>query len=215
MTNARSMEKLDLTLLGERVGFQGFFRVDILDYRHTLFQGGWTPSIEREVFGRGQAVVVLLFDLEKECAILVEQCRAGAVKHALAENQPDKAWLLEPVAGMIDTGETPEQACQREVREEAGIEIDPDRLQKVISYYPSPGGCDEILHIYAAEIDSNLVPEYAGLANEVEDIRLVKHTFSEVKQGLTSGQYNVSSTLIALQWLVYQYLPALSPQKER
>ena len=35
--------------------------------------------------------------------------------------QDDPApWILEPVAGMIDAGETPETAALRELREEAG-----------------------------------------------------------------------------------------------
>jgi len=186
-------------------GYNGFFRIDLLKYRHTLYAGGWTETISRELFGRGQAVVVLLYDLAKEVVILIEQCRAGAIRHAQAAGKSEQAWLLEPVAGMIDHAETPEQAGVREAHEEAGITL--DSLEYICQYYPSPGGCDEVLHVYAAEIDSNLLPDYSGLAEEHEDIKIVKIPFNVAQSKLMTGQFNVSSTIISLQWFFYQKLP--------
>jgi len=186
-------------------GYNGFFRIDILRYRHSLHQGGWTQSIQRELFGRGQAVVVLLYDLKKEVIILVEQCRPGALQHAQNANKSEQAWLLEPVAGMIDAGETPEQAGYREAREEAGVEL--TELEYVCQFYPSPGGCDEILHLYASQVDSTLLPEYAGLAEDHEDIKIVQIPFKQARENLSAGLFNVSSTIIALQWFFYQKHP--------
>lgn len=180
-------------------GYDGFFKITLVDFQHTLFQGGWSPIIRRELFGRGQAVVVMLYDCQREMVVLVEQCRAGALE---AEQQ--QAWLLEPVAGMIDVGETPIQACQRETREEAGIEI--AEFDYICQFYPSPGASDEILHLYAAEINSDLIPEFSGLVEDVEDIRLVKLPFSQAKNQLLAGQFNVASTIIGLQWLFFQRL---------
>ena len=196
----QSTQKLEL--IDQTRGYDGFFKINILSFRHRLYLGGYSPIIKREVFSRGQAVVVLLYDLKAQCVVLVEQCRAGALMHALEQNVPEKAWLIEPVAGMIDTGESAEQACLRETQEEAGVRI--EKVEFVCQFYPSPGGCDEILHLYAAEIESTQVPKYAGLAEEGEDIRLIKLPFKEVKKGLKEGLFNVSSTLIALQWLVFQ-----------
>jgi len=189
-------------LLQKRRGFDGFFKIEVLSYRHTLNQGGWSPELERELFCRGEAVVVLLYDLKQQCVVLVEQCRAGALQHAIDANQPEKAWLLEPVAGMIDKGESAEQACFREVQEEAGVQV--SQLEYVCQFYPSPGGSDEILHLYAAEVDSQKIPEFAGLAEEGEDIRLVKCSFSEIEAALKKAEINVASTWIALQWFVFQ-----------
>jgi len=67
--------------------------------------------VEREVFSRGEAVVVLLYDLALVKIVLVEHCRSGAVAHVLKDNKIDQAWLLEPVAGMIDLGESRIGAC--------------------------------------------------------------------------------------------------------
>lgn len=185
-------------------GYDGFFKIDLIDFKHTLYQGGWTGTIRRELFGRGQAVVVLLYDLNNQVAVLVEQCRAGALGHAHASGEAEQAWLLEPVAGMIDLGESAQQAAYREAREEAGVTL--DNLEYVCQFYPSPGGSDEILHLFAAEIDSADLPEYAGLAEDHEDIKIVRLPFNQARQQLLQGQFNVASTIIGLQWLLFQKL---------
>jgi ADP-ribose pyrophosphatase len=194
--------------------FDGFFKMRRLRFRHSLYRGGWSPQIEREVFCRGEAVVVLLYDSQRQQVVLVEQCRPGAVLHRYGHadlqnntNSPfqddfDQAWLLEPVAGMIDAGETPQQAGVREVQEEAGIAV--DKLEYICELYPSPGGCDELLHLYAADINSANLAQYAGLANHVEDIKVVLLTYAQAKEALRTARFKVATTFIALQWLFFQ-----------
>lgn len=197
MTNPKQ-----INLISKVRGYDGFFKIDCIQFQHSLFQGGMTPTISRELFGRGQAVVVLLYDLKLQTIVLVEQCRAGALNHAL--DNANNAWLIEPVAGMIDAGETPYDACVRECQEEAGIEV--TEFEFIYRFYPSPGGSDEILHLFAAQVDSQQVPEFAGLAGDHEDIRLVKMSFPEAKKRLLTAEFNVASTIIGLQWLFYQKL---------
>ena len=48
---------------------------------------------------------------------------------------------LEPVAGVIDPGETPEDAARREAAEEARLTL--GELLPVAEYYPSPGALAE------------------------------------------------------------------------
>ncbi|MBO1927973.1 NUDIX domain-containing protein [Thiomicrorhabdus sp. 6S2-11] len=193
-----------LKILDRRSGYQGFFRIDVLRYQHSLYAGGLTIPIERELFGRGQASVLLLYDLQAEKVVLIEQCRAGALGHALQADNESKAWLIEPIAGMIDQDETAEQAAIREAQEEAGVEI--AAAEYICQFYPSPGGSDEILHLYASAVDIDQVADYAGLESDVEDIRVIKMPFGEAKQKLLNGEFNVASTLIALQWLFFQKL---------
>jgi len=59
--------------------YTGFFELNILHFKHLRYQGGWSNTFSRELFQRGQAVVVLLYDSSEEQVILVEQCRVGAV----------------------------------------------------------------------------------------------------------------------------------------
>lgn len=191
-----------LNILSTEQGYSGFFRIDILRYQHSLYVGGMSAEIDRELFGRGEAAVLLLYDLQAQTLVLIEQCRAGALVHAQKANSPDKAWLIEPIAGMIDCGETAEQAAVREAKEEAGIDI--PAAEYICQFYPSPGGSDEVLHLFAAEIDIDAVADFAGLEEDVEDIKVLKVPFNEAKQNLLNGHYNVASTIIALQWLFFQ-----------
>jgi ADP-ribose pyrophosphatase len=200
-----------LTIHSNTKGYDGFFKINLIDFEHSLYQGGMSQRIVRELFGRGQAVVVLLYDLDAEQVVLVEQCRAGALQHALDANNHNQAWLIEPVAGMIDKGETAIDACKRETLEEAGVSL--TDFEYICQFYPSPGGSDEILHLYAAHVDTNKVGEFSGLAEDVEDIRLLKLPFSALKQDLLAGKFQVASTIIALQWLFFQKLDKTNPNE--
>ncbi|SFR49895.1 NUDIX domain-containing protein [Thiomicrospira sp. ALE5] len=190
-----------VTLTHSERAYEGFFHLDRLTYRHSLYAGGLSQPITRELFQRGEAVVVLLYDLEAQQLVLVEQCRAGALAHF----QDQQAWLLEPVAGMIDEGETAIEAAVREVKEEAGCTLEPDQFQFVGQFFPSPGGSSEILHLFAAAVSVANLPKFAGNQQEVEDIRLVTLDFQQARQAIEQGKLNVASTWIALQWFIYQY----------
>jgi ADP-ribose pyrophosphatase len=56
--------------------------------------------------------------------------------------------LVEVPAGLVDPGESPEEAARRELREECGLEA--GRWQKLASAYSSPGFSDERIHVYLA-----------------------------------------------------------------
>ena len=58
--------------------------------------------ISREVFERGQAGAVLLYDPQRDEVILIRQFRAGAY---VAGHHP---WIWEAVAGIIEENETAE-----------------------------------------------------------------------------------------------------------
>lgn len=196
--------KKTLSIQTSSTVFKGYFQLKSLTFTHSLFQGGQSKLVKREVFCRGPAVVVLLYDLKNEKVVLVEQCRAGAIENALAVNDINQAWLIEPVAGMIDHGESANDACTREVMEETGADI--LELEYINHFYPSPGACDEILHLYASNINSEQVASHGGLDEESEDIRVVILSFEEAKNKLLTGEFNVVTTYIALQWLFFQKL---------
>jgi ADP-ribose pyrophosphatase len=56
--------------------------------------------------------------------------------------------LVEVPAGMVDPGESPEQAARRELHEECGVQA--DRWEELASAYSSPGYSDERIHVFLA-----------------------------------------------------------------
>lgn len=52
----------DVELIQRDTLYQGFFRLEALELRHRLFEGGWSATMRREVHNRFDAVGVLLYD---------------------------------------------------------------------------------------------------------------------------------------------------------
>ena len=96
-----SEEKAEL--VRHEVAFQGYFKVVRYFFRHTLHKGGMSGEISREVFERGQAGGVLMYDPQRDEVVLIRQFRAGAY---VAGHHP---WIWEVVAGIIEENETAEQ----------------------------------------------------------------------------------------------------------
>jgi nudix-type nucleoside diphosphatase (YffH/AdpP family) len=117
-------------VLEQTVAFDGFFKVIRYRLRHRQFAGGMGAELVREVLERGHAVVVLPFDPMRDQVVLIEQFRIGALG-VVAD-----PWLVEPVAGIIEPGETAPEVARREALEEAGLEL--MDLVPACSYFASP-----------------------------------------------------------------------------
>ena len=105
----------DVEILRREELYKRFFRVEKVFLRHKLFNGGWGSEIGRELFLRGEAVGVVLYDPAQDLIGLVEQVRVGAM------DEPHGPWCYEVVAGMLEEGETPEDVSRRELIEEADV----------------------------------------------------------------------------------------------
>lgn len=173
--------------------FQGFYRLDRLHLRHRQFSGAMGPQISRELFVRHDAVCVLPYDPKHDRVVLIEQFRVGALDKA------ENPWMLELVAGLIDKAEEPEEVARREAVEEAGLTL--GALWPITTYFPSPGGSDELVHLYVGRCDSEGAGGVHGLEEEGEDIRVHVLSFADALQSLRDGRINNAATIIALQWL--------------
>jgi ADP-ribose pyrophosphatase len=177
--------------------FEGFFKVSKINFRHRLFGGGWSKLIQREVFQRGEAVGVLLYDPKNHLVGLVEQIRIGAL------SEVHGPWQFEVVAGMIPPGKTPEQVASSELQEEAGLSV--DQLIPICDYLVSAGGTDEKMHMYCGLVNLAGREGIFGLEHENEDIMLHVWTYDEAFAALREGLLNSAAVTIGLQWLQLNY----------
>ena len=180
-------------ILKEETPYQGFFSLKKFTLKHTLYQGGWSSTLTRELFHRGNCVAVLLYDPKRDEVVMIEQFRIGAMQLT------NKAWLLEIVAGAIEEGETAEDVAYRESVEEANCQI--EELIKINDFFTSPGGTSELLSLFCGKVNSENAGGFHGLDHEDEDIAVKAMKFDEVYQKLLDGEILSAIPLIAIQWL--------------
>jgi ADP-ribose pyrophosphatase len=189
------MSDAPVQILDRKTAYRGFFRIDRYRLRHRLHAGGWSAEIDREVFERGRAVAVLLYDPLRDAVVLVEQFRLAAYLAGFP------AWQLEVVAGIVDhVGEDEPAVALREAREEAGLEIQGD-LVPIQRCLTSPGGTTETVALFCGRVDARDAGGIHGVAAEHEDIKVVVKTYRETMRLLRMRKIDNGFTLIALYWL--------------
>jgi ADP-ribose pyrophosphatase len=150
-------------------------------------------ELVREVLERGHAVVVLPFDPGRDQVVLIEQFRVGALG-VVAD-----PWLIEPVAGIIESGEAAPAVARRETAEEAGLDL--LDLVPACSYFTSPGGSTETCRVFIGRVDAARAGGIFGVADEGEDIKVQVLPVDEALSLLDDGRIHAAPTIVALQWL--------------
>ena len=191
-----TLSRDDVELIQRDTLYQGFFRLEALELRHRLFEGGWSDAVRREVHHRFDAVGVLLYDPHRDALVLIEQFRAGAI------DDPTSPWKLEFVAGLVDKDESLEDVARREALEEAGCQV--GQLTKLHTYYPSPGACNERVTLFCGLVDTQGLGGVYGVDDEHEDIRVHIVTFTHAWELLEQGRLDNAMSLIGLHWLAGQ-----------
>ena len=179
----------------KRVVYKGFFSVEEHDLSYRKFNNEQSSILTRSALISSDAVIVLPYDPVNDRILLIEQFRSGP--YVKGDENP---WVLEPIAGLIDEGETPESAGIREAQEEALLEI--KRLELVARSYPSPGISTEFFHQYIGIVElldsSDLI---AGLSSENEDIRSHIFEYEQFFEMIESGKVNVGPLILLGLWL--------------
>ena len=175
-----------------------FFRMQHLTVQYCKFDGTRSAVLPREVFVGVDASLVLPYDKKRDRILLVEQIRMGPVVR-----QDSNPWILEPIAGMIDATETPEQTALRESLEEARLyNLD---LRHLSSFYPSPGSSTDYFHAYLGLCD---LPDdhakFGGLDTESEDLRLHILSFDHAMELVNTGEINAGPLVMMLCMLGMQ-----------
>ena len=179
--------------------FDDFFKIDELLVTHRQIDGTTSSVQRRLVFERGDSVAVLLFNRDRRAVVLVEQFEAPAL---VARRRDDPTttdgWLVETLAGMIDTGEAPEAAAIRETLEETGYRIrEPELIGR---FFVSPGGTSERVFLYFAEVgDADRVDKGGGIDDE--DIKVLEIGLEELFERLARGLIEDTKLAIGAYWL--------------
>ncbi|CAI1641103.1 MAG: ADP-ribose diphosphatase [Serratia proteamaculans] len=192
-----TLDENDVEIIARETLYRGFFSLNLYRFRHRLFNGEMSPEIKREIFERGHAAVLLPYDPVRDEVVLIEQLRIAAVDTSRSP------WLLEMVAGMIETGESVEDVCRREAQEEAGVVV--GRCKPVLSYLASPGGTSERLSIMVGEVDATTAEGIHGLEEEHEDIRVHVVSREQAYRWVEEGAIDNAASVIALQWLALHH----------
>lgn len=173
----------------------GFFTLEEHTLTHRSYRGHTVENVTREVFVGGDAALLLPYDTERDRVLLVEQFRSGP--WARNDQTP---WMLEPIAGRIDPGETPETAARREAFEEANVSV--SELHSIAKVYASPGCNTEFFHIFVGEADlPDDITGVAGLDSEAEDIKSYFFGFDQLMEMVDKYQAANAPLVLAALWL--------------
>ncbi len=181
---------MDYKIINKERVYQGFFSMHEYTVEHDRFDGG-SLQVRRENMERGDAAAMLLYDAKLDEVLLLEQFRIGPVA------RDDNPWLIEIVAGMIDAGETAEQAVIREAEEEAGFV--PATVTFLGRYYTTPGACSERIDLFLGLVDKHHpVSGGGGCDAEQEDIRSFWVSRQQAMQMLAAGKIASGAPMLAL-----------------
>ena len=180
--------------------YLGFFALNQISLKYSQFDGDISELKNRVILMGSEASLILPYDPVLDKVLLVEQFRIGPFCRG------DRApWVFEPVAGIIEVGETPDEAAKREVFEEAGLEV--TQLVKMGSGYPNPGEATSYFYNYIAIVD---LSEYSqgiyGAKNEGEDIRTHVIDFNTVLNWSVSNKLRVLPLNTMVLWLALNKL---------
>lgn len=157
------------------------------------------PTVEaaqpftRELVNHPGAVAVVAVNAARE-VLVIQQYRHAA-----------QSVMVELPAGLLDQpGEPPLEAAKRELQEEGLVEA--RRWSALLDYRPSPGFCDEVIHVFLAE-DVSAAELPPGFEPEHEEATLTRSwvALDALVEAVTSGHVGngltITASLVASRFL--------------
>ncbi|WP_295824739.1 NUDIX hydrolase [uncultured Microbacterium sp.] len=162
-------ERVDLEIVSTDLVYEGA----VWDVRSDTVRYGDGEMTRQYVEHPGAAAVVAIDDDER--VVLIQQYR-----HPIKERD----WEIP--AGLLDVaGEPPMETAKRELTEEADLAA--DRWQHLVSMHTTPGGNDEVVHLFLARglraVETDFEREH-----EESDMRLERVPLAEVIDGVLAGR---------------------------
>lgn len=168
----------------EVVAKSKFFRVEKLDLE---FSNGATREFERMAGGgRGAVMIVALKDADT--MLLIREYACGTHSYQLGFPK-----------GLIDPGESPEQAANRELQEEAGYQA--DTLHRLHEVHMAPTFFNAKMHILIAQ---GLSPKTLE-GDEPEPLEVIEWPIADV-DGLLAREDFIEARCIAALLLLQKWI---------
>ena len=158
----------------ETVAKSRIFEVQAVDLR---FSNGEERTFERLTPQRGSSVLIL--PIHQNELILIKEYAVGSERYELGFPK-----------GIVDAGESPEVAANRELQEEIGAK----KLHFLRSLYSSPSHMYGLMHVFIAQ---DLYPSQLE-GDEPEPLEIVRLPLSEIDRLLADPNFAESRYLSAL-----------------
>lgn len=153
--------------------------------------GRW-QTMSRETYDRGNAAVLLPYDLQRGCVLLTRQFRYPTHVNA------GPGLMIEAPAGLLDSA-APEERIRLEVEEETGYRL--GEVRPVMEAFMSPGSVTEKLYFFVAPYTPAMrLGEGGGLEEEGEDIELLELPLDEALDMVRDGRIQDAKTIMLLQY---------------
>jgi 8-oxo-dGTP pyrophosphatase MutT (NUDIX family) len=105
-------------------------------------------SVERRALDA--VTIIAHYELSGVRVLYLRSC----IRPAMHDKLPEHVSLWEFAAGLIEGGESPIEAAQRECEEELGFKLSLDKFKELGSFMlPTPGICAERIHFVEVEVD--------------------------------------------------------------
>jgi len=162
-------EPVDPDVVSSDVVYDGV----VWDVRRDTFRYNGAEIIREYVDHTGAAAIVAIDDDGK--VLLIQQYR-HPIRH--------RDWEIP--AGLLDvTGESPLETAQRELKEEADLTA--SDWEPLVSIFTTPGGNDEVVHLFLARGLSPIAEAHAREAEEA-DIRVEWVPLQDAVTGVLEGR---------------------------
>ena len=161
------------------------YKGKVLNLRIDKIRTTLKKNIVREIAEHSPAVAVVVLNPKNQI------CLVSQYRHAI------NAKTLEIPAGLVDEGESPLEAAKRELFEETGIKA--INIEKVLSFYTSPGFSTELIHLYYV---SDYKATISQNKDDAENISVFWHSIHDVLEKIKMGSIKDAKTILACYWYV-------------
>ncbi|GAA1843765.1 NUDIX domain-containing protein [Microbacterium koreense] len=163
-------EPVDAQIVASDLVYEG----RVWDVRSDTVRYGQTDIVRQYVDHPGAAAVVAVDDDER---VLVIQQYRHPIRH--------RDWEIP--AGLLDVaGEPPRETARRELAEEADLVA--ERWDDLVSVFTTPGGNDEVVHLFLAR-GLSPAPEVFAREDEEADLRLEWVPLADAVAAVLDGRF--------------------------